>query len=367
MIRTSQKNSLQTMIQFPISSSTIDNGDTLYTLQNAQDMRLTISNRGASLISWSAPDRYGRMADILLGYPNARDYVSNKSYFGALVGRWANRIAGGRFALDGADYLIDRNESGNHLHGGDSGFHLARWEAHPQSNGLRLTLLSPEGEAGFPGNLQVEVMYRLDDHGSLTIDYQAITDAPTPVNLTSHGYFNLNGGSSDISDHLLMIDADYFLKINQQLIPVEMAEVAGTAFDFRQPAPIGPRLAWPDAQLSIASGFDHCYCLNWKKDQAHGSLREVARVYDLGSGRQLSVATTETGLQFYSGNFLGGVQGRSTTPYTNHAGFCLEAQAFPNQINGDNAEAVILRPGQVYRQTTVYHLGIADKDVFASV
>ena len=346
------------MIQFPISSSDTDNGDTLYTLQNAQDMRITISNRGATLISWFAPDRYGRMADILLGYPNAQAYVGNKEYFGALVGRWANRIAGGRFALDGADYLVDRNEAGNHLHGGDSGFHLARWQARPEADGLRLTLTSPEGEAGFPGNLQVEVLYRLDDQGSLSIDYQAITDAPTPVNLTSHGYFNLNGSSSGIGDHLLTIDADHFLKIDKQLIPTDPAEVAGSAFDFRQPAPIGPRLSWPDAQIALAGGFDHCYCLDWKEGEERGSLRQVANVYDPGSGRELSVATTETGLQFYSGNFLGGVQGRGAVPYATHDGFCLEAQAYPNQVNGPDAEAVILRPGQVYRQTTVYSLGV---------
>ncbi|WP_395824298.1 aldose epimerase family protein [Collimonas sp.] len=349
------------MTQFPISSKQADNGDTLYTLQNAQDMRVTISNRGATLISWFAPDRYGRMADILLDYADVDAYVGNKAYFGALVGRWANRIAGGRFALDGTDYVVDRNEGGNHLHGGDSGFHLARWQARPESDGLRLTLMSADGEAGFPGNLQVEVLYRLDDQGCLSIDYQAITDAPTPVNLTSHAYFNLNGGSSDIGDHLLMIDADHFLKIDQQLIPVGAAEVAGSAFDFRRPVPIGPRLSWPDAQIALAGGFDHCYCLNWKQGEQgeqRTSLRQVASVYDPGSGRELKVATTEAGLQFYSGNFLNGAKGGAAKPYATHDGFCLEAQAFPNQVNGADAEAVILRPGRVYRQTTAYHLSV---------
>lgn len=327
----------------------------LHTLRNAHDMRVTISEHGAALVSWWAPDRYGRVADVLLGYADPDAYASNTAYFGAVVGRWANRIGGARFALDGTEYLLDRNDGSNHLHGGSAGFHRAHWRAQADHDSVRLRLTSAAGDAGFPGNVQVEVCYRLHDDGRLVIDYEASADAPTPLNLTLHPYFNLNGGSGGIGDHLLTIDADYYLKIDEHLIPVERAAVAGSAFDFRQPAPIGPRLAWPDPQLALAGGFDHCYCL-----QGDGSLRTVARVCDPGSGRRLSVATTEAGLQFYSGNFLGGVPGRNPRPYAMHDGFCLEAQAYPNQINGPDFEAVVLRPGQVYRQSTVYKLDLQD-------
>lgn len=337
-----------------ISRGTADTGESVFTLRNARDMRVTISARGATMLSWLAPDRYGNVADVLLGYPDAAGYQDNGScYFGAIVGRWANRIAGARFSVDGADYVVDRNNGSNHLHGGDSGFHQALWEARSDEQGLHFRLDSADGDGGYPGNLQVQMSYRLDDDGALVLDYQAITDAPTPVNLTAHPYFNLNGGSADIGDHLLAIDADYYLPVDAGLIPVGKAPVAGSAFDFRQAAPIGPRLGWPEPQLALAGGFDHCYCL--QANPQHG-LRDVASVYDPGSGRRLTVATTETGLQFYSGNFLAGVRGRGAAPYAIHDGFCLEAQAYPNQINGPDAEAVILRPGQVYRQTTVYRL-----------
>ncbi|SFI12916.1 aldose 1-epimerase [Collimonas sp. OK307] len=354
------------MTQIPISSTSAEHGTTLYTLRNSHDMRVLISDRGATLISWWSADRYGRVADILLGYPDSDGYQKNAPYFGGLVGRWGNRIAKGRFAVDGAEFLVDRNDGDNHLHGGDAGFHLAQWRAEPGPDGLRLTLESPDGDGGFPGNVQVSVLYNLDDDGRLSIDYTAASDAPTPINLTSHGYFNLNGGSSDIYDHILSIAADQYLQIDSQLIPTGVANVAGSAFDFRQPAPIGPRLAWPDTQLKLAGGFDHCYCLQPQSQEINApgqgrkaqALREVATVYDPGSGRQLSVSTTENGLQFYSGNFLAGIHGRATRPYEIHDGFCLEAQAYPNQVNGSDAEAVILRPGQVYRQTTTYELSV---------
>lgn len=346
------------MTNTPIFHAPTDTDENLYTLRNGQDMRVTLSDRGAALVSWWAPDRYGRVADVLLGYSGVQGYLANSSYFGAVIGRWANRIAGGRFSLDGSDYLLERNEGNSHLHGGQAGFHLAQWQVQVENDGVRFKLTSAEGVGGFPGNLQVEVRYRLDDDGRLMIDYEASADAPTPINLTVHPYFNLNGGSSDIGDHLLLIDADHYLKIDEDRIPVEVATVAGSAFDFRKPAPIGPRLTWPDPQIRLAGGFDHCYCVRRKTDTEAGALREVARVYDPGSGRQLSVATTEAGLQFYSGNFLGGVKGRGRRPYAMHDGFCLEAQAYPNQINGPDAEAVVLRPGQVYRQTTVYRLAV---------
>ncbi|WP_051229043.1 aldose epimerase family protein [Paludibacterium yongneupense] len=347
-------------IHYPITSTPAGPGCTHYTLRNAHDARVVISDRGATLVSWLAPDRYGRVADIMLGYPDAGGYERNPVFFGGLIGRWGNRIAGARFMLDGLDYRVDHNEGENHLHGGDTGFHLAMWQARVESGGLRLTHTSPEGDAGFPGTLQVAVFYSFDDNGCLSIDYTATSDAPTPINLTSHGYFNLNGGTGDIYDHILSIDADHYLAIDAQAIPTGIADVASSAFDFRQPAPIGPRLTWPDPQLALGNGFDHCFCLNPLRTGATSEhvLREAATVFDPGSGRRLTVATTEPGLQFYSGNYLAGIQGRGQTPYRKHDGFCLEAQAYPDQINGPHAEDVILRPGQIYRQTTTYTLGI---------
>jgi len=343
----------------PPARVSFDAATQLYTLRNGHDMRITISPRGATLRSWWAPDRYGRVADVLLGWPDEQGYRVNLNYFGAIVGRWANRIAGGRFTLDGADYVLDRNNGNNHLHGGDTGFHQAQWHTSidADGHGLLLTLDSADGDGGYPGNLRVTLHYKLNDDGALTLDYEATCDAPTPINLTAHPYFNLSGGTADIGDHLLWIDADRYLPVDAGLIPLPAgsAPVAGSAFDFRQPAPIGTRLGWPEPQLALAGGFDHCFCL---RPAAGAALRDVARVVDPGSGRELTVATTEPGLQFYSGNYLDGVAGRASAPYARHAGFCLEAQAYPNQINGPDAQAVVLRPGQVYRQSTVYRLAV---------
>lgn len=326
-------------------------------------MRLLVSQRGATMVSWWAPDRYGRFIDVLLGYRDSASYDNNACYFGSLVGRWGNRIAKARFTLDGTTYQLDANEGANQLHGGRHGFHQALWHVvHHDASCVEFTLDSPAGESGFPGNVAVTVRYTLSDDGSLSIDYQATTDAPTPLNLTSHPYFNLHGGDTGIRDHLVRIDADQYLAIDAELIPTHKTPVAGTAFDFRHAAPIGSRLAWPDEQVTLVGGFDHCYCLH---DNPQKTLREVARVYDPTSGRELTVSTTETGLQFYSGNGLAGVKGRGARPYEQYDGFCMEAQAYPDQVNGPHAEAVILRPGHVYRQTTVYRMGVHDIDALA--
>ena len=342
--------------QVSITSRPVANGVTWYTLRNSSGMRVVISNRGAAMVSWWVADRYGHEDDVLLGYPDDTGYVDNPPYFGAIVGRWGNRIAKGQFELDGVRFQVDCNDGANHLHGGHAGFHRKLWQVQPDPEGLRMSLAVAAGEAGFPGALLVSVLYRFNDEGALTIDYRATADAATPINLTSHAYFNLNGGTADIGDHLISIDADRYLQVDSGLIPVRAAEVAGSAFDFRQAAPIGSRLNWPDPQLALAGGFDHCYCLRQDAAQPF-ALRQVAQVSDPGSGRQLTVMTTEPGLQFCSGNFLAGVVGRSGTPYALHDGFCLEAQAFPDQVNRADSAAVILRPGQLYRQTTVYKMG----------
>lgn len=331
----------------------------LFTLRNAQGMRVAISDLGATLVSWHAPDRAGRLGDVLLGHGTPAAYFAATAYMGAIVGRWANRIAGARFALDGVEYPLDRNDGANLLHGGSTGFHRALWDAEEEDGGLVMRLESEEGDAGFPGNVDVAVRYTLDDDGELTIEYEARTDAPTPINLTNHAYFNLTAEpGTDIRGHVISIEADRFFEVDAALIPCRESLVAGNAFDFRQSAPIGARLDWPHAQLSIAGGFDHCYVLPGEALHER-PVRPVAHVYDPASGRELIVSTDQRGLQFYTGNFLDGVPGRNGNRYARHAGFCLEAGAFPNEINMAERDHLIVRPDKAYRQVTRYRLGVA--------
>lgn len=338
----------------------------LFTLRNAHGMRVSVSELGATLVSWHAPDRAGRLGDILLGHDTPTDYHEASTYMGGLVGRWANRIAGGRFTLDGIAYTVDRNEGENSLHGGSMGFHRAIWDAREEDGTLVLTLDSEEGEAGFPGNVHVEVRYTLDDEGELTIDYRANTDAPTPLNLTSHGYFNLTAqAGADIRGHVLSIDAEAFLEVDPTLIPLRQTAVAGNAFDFREAAPIGARLEWPHEQLSLARGFDHCYVLreanaNGQGGEGEHPVYDVARLYDPASGRAMTVSTDQRGLQLYTGNYLDGVRGREGAVYARYAGLCLEAGGFPNQINMADREDVISRADKPYRQVTKYRVGVLD-------
>ncbi|HKT96515.1 MAG TPA: aldose epimerase family protein [Paraburkholderia sp.] len=336
----------------------------LYTLRNAQGMKVQISDLGATLVAWHAPDRAGRLADILLGHDTPAAYYAATTYMGGLIGRWANRIADGRFTLDGIDYTLDRNENGNLLHGGANGFHRAIWQAEDERGALLLRLESPEGDCGFPGNLSVQVRYTLDDDGTLTIEYEALSDAPTPVNLTSHGYFNLSGEpGSDIRGHILTIDADAYLEVDAQMIPLGAADVRGSAFDFRHGAPLGARLEWPNTQLARAGGFDHCYILRPAARQGGATAaRTVANVYEPASGRELTVATDQRGLQCYTGNYLEGQPGRHGVPCVRHAGLCLEAGGLPNEINmgARECDEVVLRPGGTYHQFTQYKVGVRD-------
>lgn len=334
----------------------------LFTLRNAHGMRVSIGELGGTIVSWHAPDRAGRLGDIVLGHDTPTQYWEGKAYLGALIGRWANRIAGARFSLEGIEYLVDRNEGANLLHGGAMGFHRAIWQASEEDGVLVLRLDSEQGDAGFPGNVNVEVRYSLDDDGELTIDYRARTDAPTPLNLTNHAYFNLAAqGGSDIKGHILAIDADAFFEVDAALIPLRQTPVAGKAFDFREAAPIGARLEWPHEQLSLARGFDHCYVLReGPAAQAAGErpVREVASLYDPASGRALTVSTDQRGLQFYTGNYLDGVSGRRGGVYARYAGLCVEAGGFPNQINMADREDVISRADKPYRQVTKYRVGV---------
>ena len=355
--------------QAHLSSSawgTLASGDPvrIFTLRNTHGMKVAVSDLGATLVSWHAPDRAGRLDDILLGHDTPAEYFAATTYMGALVGRWANRIAHARFTLDGIDYALDRNDGPNLLHGGAAGFHRAMWDAEEDNGALVMRLESAEGDAGFPGNVTVQVRYTLDDDGTLGIDYEAVSDAPTPLNLTSHPYFNLTGQpDTDIRGHVMTIEADEFFEVDTELIPCARAEVAGNAFDFRQSAPIGARLDWPHVQLARAGGFDHCYVLRDvpAPDTALRPVRQVARAYEPASGRALTVSTNERGLQFYTGNSLEGTVGRNGTVYRKYAGLCLEAGGFPNQINMEEREReqVILRPGEVYRQLTRYNVGVA--------
>ncbi|OTP74549.1 Aldose 1-epimerase [Caballeronia sordidicola] len=327
----------------------------LFTLRNAHGMRVAISDLGATLVSWNAPDRAGRVADVLLGHDTPAAYFAGHAYLGGVIGRWANRIENARFALGGVAYSLDRNEGGNLLHGGAAGFHRALWDAQEVDGGIELTHESPEGEAGFPGAVSTKLRYTLDDDGTLTLAYEAVSDAPTPVNLTNHACFNLSGDdTADIRGHVISIDADTFFEVDAALIPEGRAEVAGHAFDFRASAPLGARLDWPHDQLSRAGGFDHCYVVGERGD----SHRPVVRLYDPGSGRELTMGTNAPGVQFYTGNHLDGIVGRHGRRYGKHAGLCLQAGAFPNQVNMPDAGSVIVSPGETYRQVTWYRVGV---------
>ncbi len=329
----------------------------LYTLANNTGLETKITNYGGIIVSLLAPDRQGNLADIVLGFENVEGYLGKHPYFGAIVGRYANRIAQGKFTLNGVEYRLAQNNGENHLHGGLRGFDKAVWQAEEVSGeeeaGLKLRYLSRDGEEGYPGNLAVEVVYTVTSKNELKIDYLATTDQDTILNLTNHSYFNLAGaGAGDILNHQVMLNADKFTPINENLIPTgELRPVAGAPFDFTQPAAIGARIEENDEQLRLAGGYDHNFVLN-----AAGDLAEVAaRVYQPDSGRVLELYTTQPGVQFYTGNFLdGSLTGKGGPVYHRRSGFCLETQHFPDSPNQPNFPSTVLRPGEVYRQTTIY-------------
>lgn len=329
----------------------------LYTLTNANGLQTAITNYGAIVVSLHAPDRDGRLADIVLGYPKLADYLKDTPYFGAIVGRYGNRIAKGRFTLDGVEYTLATNNDANHLHGGKIGFDKVLWNAEPfrtaNEVGLKLSYLSVDGEEGYPGNLQVTVCYALTNKNELKITYDAITDKPTVVNLTHHGYWNLIGQArGDILEHELMLNADRFTPIDAGLIPTgELRPVKGTPMDFTRPTRIGARISQDDEQLRYGLGYDHNFVLN----RTGEGLSLAARVYEATTGRVLEVHTTEPGVQFYSGNFLDGSNvGKGGRAYKHRYGFCLETQHFPDSPNKPEFPPVVLRPGQRYQTTTVY-------------
>ena len=325
----------------------------LYTLKNAAGMEVQIMNYGGVVTSIKVPDRDGKTSEVSLGYDKLQGYLDKGSFFGALVGRYGNRIAGAAFSLDGATYTLVKNNGVNHLHGGTKGFDKVVWQAEPlpASNALVLRYLSADGEEGYPGNLSVKVTYTLTDDSGLRIDYEATTDKTTVVNLTNHTYFNLkDAGATPMLDHELMIAADRFTPVDETLIPTgELREVAGTPFDFRTPTAIGARIDADDAQIKAGKGYDHNYVL-----KGDGSLSLAARVYEPQSGRVMEVLTTEPGVQFYSGNFMdGSITSRGATYGRRHA-FCLETQHFPDSPNQPDFPSTVLKPGETYQTTTVY-------------
>ena len=333
----------------------------LFTLDNGRGMRATITNYGGIVTSLLVPGPGGDTADVVLGYDSLEGYLRGSPYFGAIVGRYANRIAKARFTLDGRRYTLAANDAGNTLHGGLKGFDKVVWRAAPFSDsteaGVRLSYVSADGEEGYPGRLDVEVTYALTGANTLRIDYRARADQPTVLNLSHHGYFNLAGhASGDILGHEIEILADRFTPVDSLLIPTgELRGVSGTPVDFRTPTAIGARIAQEDEQLRFGKGYDH----NWVPNGETGALRLVARVREPRSRRVMEVYTTEPGIQFYSGNFLDGTNvGKGGVPYRHRAGFCLETQHFPDSPNHPDFPSTVLRPGQEMRSTTIYHFSV---------
>jgi aldose 1-epimerase len=325
-----------------------------YTLTNTHGMTAKIITYGAILTELDVPDRDGKVSDVVLGFDKLKDYLAGHPFFGATVGRVANRIAKGRFTLDGKEYKLAVNNGANSLHGGEKGFDKVVWKAEPEALpdavAVRLSYISKDGEEGYPGNLTVTVVYTLTNNNALRIDYTATTDKATPVNLTNHTYFNLaSPKAGDILDHELMIAADKYTPSDNELLPTgEIKPVKDTPFDFTQPKRIGEHIS----QLkNDPSGFDVNYVLN----SGGKELALAARVREPKTGRIMETYTTEPGVQLYTGNFLDGkVKGRGGVAYKKHAAFCLEAQHFPDALHHENFPSIILKPGQTYRQTTIY-------------
>ncbi|MGO3058689.1 aldose epimerase family protein [Halomonas sp. AOP43-A1-21] len=343
----------------------------VYQLTNANGIELRVANYGGTILSLKTPDLEGNVDDIVLGFDSLDEYLSDEyrkanPYFGAIIGRYGNRIADGQFTLEGETYSLATNDGDNHLHGGQQGFDRVIWEAEPFKNdegtGLVLRYISEDGEEGYPGRLETQVTYTLTDDDTLIVDYMAETDKATPINLTQHSYFNLKGeGNDSILDHRLMLNADAFTPVSESLIPTgELRDVAGTPFDFTQATPIGERIEQDNEQLSFGGGYDHNFVLN-RDNAERGDLVMAAKVWEPQSGRMLEIETTEPGIQFYSGNFLtGDLTGKSGQAYSQRSGFALETQHFPDSPNQDAFPSTILEPGETYQSRTVFRFSAQD-------
>jgi aldose 1-epimerase len=326
----------------------------LYTLKNAKGVEADISTYGGVIVSLKVPDRTGALGDIVLGFDDFNGYLKPPPYFGALIGRYGNRIAHARFTLDGVEYKLAKNDGDNSLHGGTRGFDKVLWKAKPgPGQSLELTYLSKDGEEGYPGNLSVTVVYTLTDNNELKIDYTATTDKDTVLNLTNHSYFNLAGqGEGDILADQLTLNADRYTPVDKGLIPTgELRNVEGTPFDFRQPHAIGERIGSNDEQIALGGGYDHNFILNRTGD----GLSLAAKVTEAKSGRVMEVLTTEPAIQFYTGNFLDGtLTGKGGKVYGRRSALCLETQHYPDSPNHPSFPSTELKPGGVYHTTTVY-------------
>lgn len=354
----SQTTSTDTMTRIVKTTfGTLPDGQTAdyYTLRNKNGMEIKITNYGGIITHLMAPDKNGTFEDVVLGYDSLGGYLKASPYFGALVGRYGNRIGKAKFTLEGKTYSLLANNGPNSLHGGKVGFDKVIWKAELIDNdsALKLSYSSKDGEEGFPGTLNTEVVYRLTDNNELEIEYIATTDKPTIVNLTNHTYFNLTGGKRDILGHQVSINADKFVPVDNTLIPTgTLQDVKGTPFDFLQPTEIGSRIDDPqDEQIKFGGGYDHCWVLNESGD----SLRLASTAYEPTSGRYMETFTTEPGVQFYTGNFLNGsITGKNGVVYGKRSGFCFETEHFPDSPNQPSFPSVVLRPGETYKTKTVY-------------
>lgn len=336
----------------------------IYNLKNANGVEVRITNYGGIVVSLMVPDKNGTMGDIVLGFDDLQGYLGDDPYFGAIVGRYGNRIRNAQFTLDGTTYQLPVNNNDNTLHGGTTGFNDRLWQTRQFSGddgsvSLELTYWSPDGEMGFPGNLLTTVTYTLTNENALRIDYTALTDEKTVLNLTNHSYWNLAGqGSGDILDHELMINADHFTPVDKELIPNgKIQPVKGTPFDFTEAKAIGEDIDARNQQIQFGGGYDHNFVLNSEQ----GELSLAARVYEPESGRVMEVFTTEPGVQFYTGNFLdGSVVGKNGHTYQKRGAFCLETQHFPDSPNRDNFPSTVLEAGEKYSTTTIYKFSVRD-------
>jgi aldose 1-epimerase len=330
----------------------------LYTLRNAHGVEAKITNYGGILVSLKVPDRDGKFDDVVLGFNDLDTYLTKHDpYFGAIIGRYGNRIAKGRFTLNGVEYKLAVNNGENHLHGGIKGFDKVVWTGREIKTkagpAVVLTYLSKDGEEGYPGNLNVRVVYTLTNNNEIKMDYSATTDKDTVTNLTHHSYFNLAGeGNGDILNHLVTINANRFVPTDAGSIPTgELRSVAGTPFDFLKPVAIGARINQDDEQLKLGNGYDHTWVINGRA----GTMRLAATAYEAGSGRMMQVWTTEPGVQFYTGNFLNGtLTGKSGKVYARRNGFCFETQHYPDSPNQPSFPTTTLRKGRTYKSTTIY-------------
>ena len=329
-----------------------------FTLKNTNGIEVTAITYGGIITSLRVPDRNGAIGDIVLGFDAIDGYLKGHPFFGAIIGRYGNRIAKGRFSIDKQTYTLATNNGPNHLHGGIRGFDKHVWQAEIlNENSLRFSRVSPDGEEGYPGTLQVQVIYSLTNYNEFIVDYSASTDQPTHVNLTQHSYFNLAGAGADVLGHELMIDADRYTPVTSELIPTgELAPVEGTPFDFRKPTAIGARINAAHPQIKNGQGYDH----NWVLNREGPGLELAARVLEPSSGRTMEVATTEPGMQFYAGNFLDGtIVGKGGHKYGRRSGFCLETQHYPDSPNQPDFPSTLLRPGSTYSSRTVFKFGVS--------